>query len=450
MKRQHLKKSFTEKAPFLGFVLLSAMLAAQGQKPIDQSVYRPPDYATFIPPPRGESYTDETFRYSIQRLSDATKIQDVAAGNGYVPFVTAEYSTMSPFNQDNSRLLLQHGSYFALYDQAGKFLNNLPFEVSASSEPRWARNAPNILYYHAGNQLKQLNVSRNSTSVVQVFSEYSKISGAGESDICFDGDHLVFAGDGRFIFVYDLKTRKKGRVLDAGGQSFDSLYITPDDHVTVTWSSAGDHSGIELFDQDMKFIRRVAPKGGHMDVTRDIDGEESLLWANAADPMPVCENGIVKIRLSDSTQTCLIRLDWSLAVHVSATDNSGWFFVETYAPKDPDAAADGWKLYTNEILQVKLDGTEVRRLAHHRSRPFGSYNYTPRVSASRDGARIVFSSNYGLRSLAESALADARGGKKASLEKLRDALRASAASLAGYQNPQYSDVYSVKLDANPR
>jgi hypothetical protein len=47
---------------------------------------------------------------------------------------------------------------------------------------------------------------------------------------------------------------------------------------------------------------------------------------------------------------------------------------------------------------VKLDGAEVRRIAHHRSRPFDSYNYMPRVTASRDGSRIIFTSNYGLKS----------------------------------------------------
>jgi hypothetical protein len=46
---------------------------------------------------------------------------------------------------------------------------------------------------------------------------------------------------------------------------------------------------------------------------------------------------------------------------------------------------------------VKLDGSEVRRIAHHRSRPFDDYNYTPRVTASRDGSRFLFTSNYGLK-----------------------------------------------------
>ncbi|MBI4465694.1 MAG: putative Ig domain-containing protein, partial [Acidobacteria bacterium] len=151
----------------------------------------------------------------------------------------------------------------------------------------------------------------------------------------------------------------------------------------------------------MNFQRQVAHAGGHMDVTRDINGDEVLVWTNSADanPLPGCNNGFVKIRLADGQQTCLLSVDWSLAVHVSGSDDSGWVFVETYAPSDPDPLSSSWRTYTNEILQIKLDGTEVRRLAHHRSRPFNSYNWTPRVSASRDGSRFVFNSNYGLQGI---------------------------------------------------
>src|SRR5439155_1679884 len=41
----------------------------------------------------------------------------------------------------------------------------------------------------------------------------------------------------------------------------------------------------------------------------------------------------------------------------------------------------------------------VVRLAHHRSRPFNDYNWTPRVSVSRDGSRLIYSSNYGLQEI---------------------------------------------------
>jgi hypothetical protein len=133
-----------------------------------------------------------------------------------------------------------------------------------------------------------------------------------------------------------------------------------------------------------------------MDVTRDTDGQEVLIYAG--DGARACTGSVVKIRLADGYQTCLFSFDSSLAVHVSAPDAGGWVFISTYAPSDP-VPLKGWKPYTNEILQVKLDGSEVRRLAQHRSRPFNSYTWTPRAAVSRDGSRVIYSSNYGLPSI---------------------------------------------------
>ncbi len=38
--------------------------------------------------------------------------------------------------------------------------------------------------------------------------------------------------------------------------------------------------------------------------------------------------------------------------------------------------------------EVKLDGTETRRLLHHRSRPLNGYAYQPRATVSRDGSSV--------------------------------------------------------------
>lgn len=369
----------------------------------DSNVYAPPDYFTWLPPDAGGRYTGPVFGTTIKRLSRALSTPDAAFGSGNLTFIMNEYSTMSPFNADNSRLLLLHGSYFALYDGSGNYVRDLPFEINSMSEPRWSRRDPNVLYYVRGNELKQYNAATGVSSVVHTFSEYTTVYGAGESDICFDGDHFVFVGDSRDVFVYEISTDTKGPVLDTSGLGgFDSLYITPDDHVLIGWYAPGSgrYQGIELYDRNMNFLRQVAPAIGHMDVTRDVDGSEVLLWINAGDlhPPADCQNALVKIRLSDGYRTCLITFDWSLAQHVSAPDGNGWFFVSTYSSADLSPLR-WWPKYANEILQIKLDGSEVRRLAHHRSRPFDGYNYTPRAAVSRDGSRLVYSSNYGLQAL---------------------------------------------------
>ena len=289
----------------------------------DSNVYAPPDYYTMLPPLDGGSYTDPVFGTSIKRITNARAAISADSGTT-LPWIEQEYSTMSPFNPNNTLLLLIHVSYFALYDGSGHFLRDLPREVNALSQPRWSRRVPYIFYHIRGNELRQYNVFTSAISVVHTFSEYSSIDGKGESDISFDGDHFVFAGDNRYVFVYQISTDSKGSTFDTGGRGFDSLYITPNDNVTITWYQNGPsrYNGIELFDRNMNFQRQLTQAGGHMDVTRDTNGDEVLVWTNSNDPAFISENGIVKVRLADGHQTTLVTFDWSLAVHISAPDSS--------------------------------------------------------------------------------------------------------------------------------
>ena len=394
----------------------------------DSNVYPPINYFTFHPPAAGGSYVDPTFGSAIKRISDAPGSLN-AADAGRLTMIVGEYSTVSPFNSDNAKLLLQHQSYFALYDGTGNYLRDLPFEISASSEPRWSRTDPNVFYYHtASNQLKRFNTSTGVASVVHIFSEYTTISGLGESEISADGDHLVLAGENRYVFVFEISTDTKGPVLDTGGGAVDSVYITPSNSVIINWYRAGINpfTGVELYDRNMTFLRQLTTVEGHMAVARDVNGDEIMLWVNAADPLASCPNSVVKIRLADGQKTCLLSLTWGLAAHISAPASGGWFYVSTYAPSDPGPLS-GWAAYTNEILQVALDGSQVRRLAHHRSRPFNSYWYTPRASASRDGSRLVYSSNYGLQAIL--------GYPSGDLDVYLIDLSSSAPAFAGSQAP---------------
>jgi len=384
-------------AAVLSSILLANPSSAQV---VGGAVVTPPNYATLLPPAAGQAYTDPVFGTSILRVSDARATEDIDGGP--LEFIVHEYSTVSPFNRGASRLLLQHQSVFALYDRAGRLLQVLPHEVHASSEPRWSIHDHNLFFFHDANELRRFDVATGASTLVRRFDEYAHIGGRGESDLSFDGDHLALVGDDREIFLYRIGTDTSGGALDTGALGgFDQVIVTPDNQMLVGWHAIGPErfNGLELYDANMGFVKQVSQAGGHMDVGRDADGAQIVVRANAADPNPICDNGIVKVRLGDGGQTCLLSLDWSLATHVSAPHEGPWIFVSTFAPADPSADDEGWTAYTNEILQVRLDGTAVRRLAHHRSRPWNDYNYAPRVAASRDGARIVYSSNFSLQSL---------------------------------------------------
>lgn len=371
---------------------------------VEDIFYPPPAFDTFVPPEAGGVYVDPTFDTVVRRLTDARGTPN-RGDVGTLPLITHEYATMSPFNADNSRLLLVHLSYFALYDGQGRYLRSLPFSVNASSEPRWSRTEPNHFYYNSGNQLRRFDISRDSSAAIVTFSEYSNISGLGESEISFDGDHRVLVGDGRDIFVYSMSSRSKGPVLRTDvGSLIDNVFITPDNNVLITWYSQGKgrRSGIEMYDSQMRFIKQVTTVQGHMDVARDRNGEEVLLWTNSADPDAPedCNNAVVKIRLSDLNNQCLLSLDWGMAVHISAPHTGDWFVVSTYTHKNQPMALSAPPeplKYRDEILRIRLDGSEVQRLAHHRSRSFDAYSYQPKASVSRDGRFIIFTSNKGLQ-----------------------------------------------------
>ncbi len=361
----------------------------------------PPSYNTFVPPSVGGTFADPIFGSTIKRISNALGTPNSDQG-GLLTWIEAEYPTMTPFNSDNSKIILVHQSYYGLYDGTGFYIRDLPLEINSSSEPRWSRANNHTLYYHVGNSLKTYDTSTGAIAIIHTFSEYSAISGLGESDISYDGDRLVFAGDSRYVFVYQISTGAKSSTFDTSGHSLDSVYITPKNNVIVSWVQSGTvrYTGQELFDGNMNFLRQVGRADGHKDVTLDTNGDEVLVWTNSNDPQPICNNGIVKIRLADATETCLATFDWSLAVHISAPDNSGFVYVETYAPANPTPPT-AWVAYTNELLQIKLDGSQVLRVAHHRSRPNSgnTYNWQPKMSTSRDGSRVVYSSDFDLQAI---------------------------------------------------
>ena len=376
-----------------------APILSRGRAAADD-IRTPPDYFTFAPPPAGRAYTDPAFGTFILRVTDASVTEDVL-DRGPLAYIINEYSTVSAFNRSGSRLLLQHESVFALYDRAGRLLSVLPRDVNSRSEPRWSVHDELVFFYLDGNELRRYDLATGESLLLRRFDEYGEITGRGENDLSFDGDHLALVGDEHEVFLYELSTDTKGAVTDTlSFGTFDQVMVTPDNHVLVGWHAIGPDrgKGLELFDRSMRFVKQVSQSGGHMDVGRDLDGAEIVVRINAADPVPLCSNGIVKVRLGDGVQTCLLTLDWSLASHVSVPAAGSWIFVSTYAPSDP-SPEQGWVAHTNEILQVRLDGTEVRRLAHHRSRPFNDYNYIPRLSSSRDGTRLVYSSNFGLQQL---------------------------------------------------
>jgi hypothetical protein len=87
----------------------------------------------------------------------------------------------------------------------------------------------------------------------------------------------------------------------------------------------------------------------------------------------------------------------------STGSNPDWCYLSVESADDTFASQGTWRPYKQEIVALQVvPPFAVRRLAHHRSRSIdcpactnGGYFRQPRVSASWDGARVAFASDFG-------------------------------------------------------
>ena len=374
------------------------------------------DYTTFIPPAKGGSYVDPVFLCTIQRLTDSWPNRAHHVD-----------SSFRPFNLDNTLLLLYQdpGGNFSVIDRNGNVI--VPpgsFEFSGTgSEPRWSRDISNVLYYHINNQLKKTTVSAAPCcyEVVHTFTEYSSLKGGGKGDLSDDGDHFVLIGtkpDGtQDAFLYTISTDTKGPVLNFD-RGYDYFDVTHDNNIIANWGVPGTarFTGIELFDSNMNFLRQVLRSTPDADRGVDLNGDEIIVYTADGDNGFPCSSdgsstGVAKVRLADPTvTTCLLNHEWFMGTHVSINNAAGWVLVSFEDARIPGTSNDPatlpsdwegmWRKYENELILIKLDGSQVRRLAHHRSRTIingaGSSWTTPRAALSGDAKFLLFDSNYAL------------------------------------------------------
>jgi len=390
--------------------------------------------------PNGSNFPER-----IMRLTDA-------AGIGAVT-VMHEYSSLTPFNESRTKMTVFINGSIAVYDLK-TYEYRLIGELSHAL-PRWSRTDENILYYwpyvNGGSvKLFQYDASTGTSSAVGDTWNFNghaydhTFNNAGEDDLCFGGGHIVrlVGWQGRqYMVVFSLEAKAVVAEYDLTGYSVNSVEIAPSLDVLGRTNDKRDilivgfnineekapspfgemGKGIWAFKLDenaapenrIKPYQQVNTSLAHHDLGLDVDGGPIVVATNAATINPVagCQNnghGIEKIPLSNpdstnrSTSTCLLTgIPWSLSEHISLPDQTGWVFVSLEDPSDPMPGQSGWQALTNEIVQLRLDGSkQLRRLAHHRSRPSpDGYKWQARVSVSRDGSLLGFTSNFGFGSL---------------------------------------------------
>jgi hypothetical protein len=383
----------------------------------DTNVYTPPNYDTFTPPAKGQSYTDPVFGCKITRVTDAIAMGWVEA--------THFYNTVTPFNANDSYLFL-YGSAPIIVDLSGNVVvpeSNMP--ATNSSIVVWDTTNPKIIYYTNGNQFIKGTITGTppnatvSPAVLATFTQYSSVVIPGDMDISNDGLHiwLTSASDmGGNSYTADVflvalnagngAATSASEVAVMPSVTYHKLQIVPNNGVSV------EGNGRTIYNPNGTVYE--VPGGGtnaHTDWGLDSSGKmvaTSIWYAGTA--QNGCPSGwgyslldlasnSVRICLNDGIQNV------GNASHNSARDTqSGHWIVfsdddsgtcpsSSYWCFNNPTSLSGWSLYAGEIL-IWDDAGNTVRLAHHRSRSDESYWAQTRASISRDGKYIVFDSNY--------------------------------------------------------
>lgn len=319
------------------------------------------------------------------KISNALKTPDASRdGKVNLTSITPRYSSICGWNLDSSLMLLEHSGYYAVYDGAGKYLRDLPFEIAGSNaNPVWSRTDRQLVYFVVGKSVKSYNVNTRAIALVKQFTEYAALTTFGESDISQDGTFLVLAGDGKHVFALNLATKVKSRSIELPG--IESIHLTPKNNVLVKYHTNGTarFQGCELFSGDMAFIRQVIPYNAHADMMLNGNGDEILIHGNGA--AAIVATNLTKVE----APAVLFKSVSGLAEHISCPIGRDFFFVDRYDPLN---------VIPGDIMKIWLDGkTEI--LCLHGSKAFppeNKYSYQPKVSTNREGTKLVYASNSGI------------------------------------------------------
>ena len=190
--------------------------AVAGTRLRHRCVAAPPDQLLHVPAAGGRSasYVDPAFGTTVTRISDALTHANAGPRRHAWPSSTTSTATMTPFNQRQLAAPAAAPELFRALRRAG------PVPPRSAVRDHRGQRAALVAARRRTCSITSRSISSSSStprpgiaSPVHTFAEYAVINGRGESDICFDGDHLVLVGNHQDVFVYDISTDTKGPVL---------------------------------------------------------------------------------------------------------------------------------------------------------------------------------------------------------------------------------------------
>jgi hypothetical protein len=350
-------------------------------------------------PPKGGTYTDPTFGTTILRVTDAT---DGRSGSYHA------YTYWPVFNAGSTRFQINKGGQPTLYafDPATlKMSQTGPLFGGATcnwEDAIWSHTDPDVIYCHTvtPKRLYSYNVTQPGqlTLIHDFEADLPAASDARMWQMLDDGADDVFtfhtrdAANATHHAVVYVRSTGAVQTRDYTGQGMDETNVDRSGRWIVVWVGGR----WDVWDLTTGVVAPVqqnpVERGGlcHQAAGTDLyaggDCWQSGYLARPLDD-PLGWTHLATFFRVDGT------LDWGFVTHASLNQpDERWFASSIFDSTRRESAV--WDPYEQEIVAVAVDGSWVRRLAHHHSIVGNDYWSEPRASVSYDGRFVTFTSNF--------------------------------------------------------
>jgi hypothetical protein len=400
-------------------------------KPNDGKIYLPPDWNSFVPPPKGGSYLDPVFGCPVKRLTDSSVGETLTDGTR-LSFSHA-YSTLSPINANDTMVLIDSDNgALRVIDTNGNVVvpsNKMP--AMNNGHAVWNGSDGNSFYYTLGKILYKGTISKSSikSTALHTFKEYAGIVSPDHADLSQDGDHIALVGqngnDTMDVFVWSLAKQTKSSVYTTACKvnewgvtqspqpgCIHKVLLTANNLLLIAFAKDGTdpEQGARLWDGSR--LVHLQDYTNHVDTGYDLKGNAIFIGVGRESSLMGLRNpcpsgwGLDVRQLNDvSSAVCL--LDKQPPWHVSYRGGASqpWAAISYFDDRrrGPELfnnnkefqtpSPNNWQLFEDEIILARIDGGSIYRLAHARSRSAVGYWAQPHAAISRDGRYVVFTSN---------------------------------------------------------
>ncbi len=355
-------------------------------------------------PARGVTFADAAYKTCVVRVTDH-------AADSVPGFARNDYARRQAFNADNSKIVVSayDGSWHYYDVNTQRYLGKLE-GVGGDAEPQWHPTNPNLMYYFPafgiGMQIRELNIATGKSRVAadlasrikaiwpKANSAWTKSEGSPSSDGRYWGMMVDDAGwKGLGMLTYDLTADRILGTYDFaknGKERPDHVSMSPSgNYIVVSWDD-GPYSFTRDFGKSLKLHH----KGEHSDLALDPSGDDlyvSIDYEGRGGP-------VFMTNLRSGVRTNLFSLyvdHTATAIHFSgkAFGNPGWVLISTYSATGGSAQWPHDKIFAVELKEHP----RIINIAHNHV-VYDEYFTEPHASVNRDFTRIVFGSNWDVKS----------------------------------------------------